>query len=106
TPRELYKELKGIEDKLGKTPKPKEFPRIIDLDILFFGTECYISPELEIPHPRWHKRKFVLIPLSDLVTEIEIPDSNAADGKRLVNIKKMIESLPASNREIVTKVIL
>lgn len=105
-PKELSYELRKIEIMLGKTPKPKEFPRTIDLDILFFGTEGYLDDELEIPHPRWHQRKFVLVPLADLVEEIFVPDSKGIKGKRLVNIKKMIELLPNTNNETIQKVII
>ena len=91
--------------KLGKKPKSKEAPRIIDLDLLFFGTEFYCDEKLQIPHPRWMERKFVLIPLSDLVEEMRIPDIESAQGNRLVNIRKMIELLPNKHNGTIRKVI-
>lgn len=99
TPKHLHQSLQKIETKLGKEPKPKEAPRIVDLDLLFFGTESYRDEQLEIPHPRWKERKFVLVPLAELVEELVIPDPK---GNRLINIKKMIELLP--NNETISKV--
>lgn len=100
-PNILFQELQKIERKFGKHPKPKEAPRILDLDIILYGKESYVDGDLEIPHPRWMTRKFVLVPLSDLIEEIVIPDKK---GKRLVNIRKMIELLPNSNNEMIRKV--
>ena len=99
TPKHIHRSLQKIEAKLGKKPKPKEAPRIVDLDLLFFGTEFYRDEQLEIPHPRWKERKFVLVPLAELVEELVIPDPK---GNRLINIKKMIELLP--NNETISKV--
>jgi 2-amino-4-hydroxy-6-hydroxymethyldihydropteridine diphosphokinase len=70
---DLLLTLQTIEKKLGKEPKPKNAPRPIDIDILFFGVEFHCTPELQIPHPRWKERFFVLKPLSDLVDEITYP---------------------------------
>jgi 2-amino-4-hydroxy-6-hydroxymethyldihydropteridine diphosphokinase len=70
---ELLKKLQNIEKKLGKIPKPKTAPRKIDIDILLFGTEKHNTTELEVPHPRWHERLFVLEPLLDLIEEVTLP---------------------------------
>lgn len=75
-PMELLAELQKIERHFGQSPKPKNAPRLIDLDILFFGREKILTPDLEIPHPRWKERLFVIRPLSDLtacVPGTEIP---------------------------------
>jgi 2-amino-4-hydroxy-6-hydroxymethyldihydropteridine diphosphokinase len=66
-PLELLTALQEIELKLGKVAKPKEAPRLIDLDILFFGDLEMRTERLEIPHPRWMERLFVLCPLSELL---------------------------------------
>lgn len=73
--KELHALTLAIEKNLGKKPKPKNSPRPIDIDILFFGSHSYRDADLEIPHPRWKERLFVLIPLTDLIAEI------AVDGK-------------------------
>lgn len=73
SPEELYDALHRIEVLLGKVPKEKNAPRPIDIDILFFGTHFYNTPELTIPHPHWRTRLFVLKPLSELTDRISVP---------------------------------
>lgn len=65
-PSELLKELKRIERHLGRKKTVKNGPRIIDLDILTFGDKRLKERGLEIPHPRMHKREFVLKGLKEL----------------------------------------
>lgn len=67
--RDIFKELQKVERSLGKVPKDKESPRIIDLDLIFYGEEILYDEELDltIPHPRWKERSFVLIPLQELL---------------------------------------
>ncbi len=79
---ELLEKLQEIERKLGKVPKPKNAPRPIDIDILFYGNEIIHTATLDIPHPQWQERLFVLVPLSDLVDII---------GS--IDIKKRIQEL-------------
>jgi 2-amino-4-hydroxy-6-hydroxymethyldihydropteridine diphosphokinase len=72
-PYDLLGFLQEVEQQLGKVSKPKFAPRIVDCDILFFGQYVIKTKELEIPHPRWQERLFVLRPLADLVKELWIP---------------------------------
>lgn len=66
-PFELFTELKAIEHDAGRTNKTVRFgPRILDLDIILYNDVVINSPELIIPHPRMHKRRFVLKPLCDI----------------------------------------
>lgn len=88
----LFNHLQLIEKHIGKTPKHKNAPRIIDLDILFYGTEPYQDDLLSIPHPRWSERLFVLVPLSDLVQDITI-------GYQTLNISQMIAKLQNMHEE-------
>ncbi len=66
----LWKEIQEIEKALGKEQKAKNAPRRIDIDFLFYGDKKICEEGLEIPHPRWQERLFVLVPLFDLVTNI------------------------------------
>jgi len=91
----LFQELERIEKMLGKHPKPKDAPRVIDLDLLFFGREKQRFPSLEIPHPRWRERLFVLIPLLDLVEELFVP------GFQYVNLKEIVNRFPEQEKESV-----
>lgn len=71
---QLWQLLRNLEKKMGKMPSTlKNAPRLIDLDLLFFGDTIFVSPKLTIPHPRWHLRLFVLAPLADLVDTIPLP---------------------------------
>jgi 2-amino-4-hydroxy-6-hydroxymethyldihydropteridine diphosphokinase len=71
--RTLFTFLQTIEVKYGKTPKVKDAPRPIDLDILFFGKEACNDPDLKVPHPEWKNRLFVLTPLLDLADRVTVP---------------------------------
>ena len=73
-PLELLRSLKAIERRLGREPVPQRWaPRPIDLDILLYD-DCVIQePELCIPHPRLHERRFVLEPLAQLAPELVHP---------------------------------
>ena len=73
-PSGLMQELKKIEHQLGQYEKKVRFgPRRIDLDIIFFGNTVLNSDHLCIPHPRMHKRCFVLKPLCDIGAQVVHP---------------------------------
>ena len=65
-PSGLLKELNSIEAALGRVRGPKNAPRVIDLDILYFGRENIDSADLVVPHPRINEREFVLKGLREL----------------------------------------
>jgi len=65
-PEELLKTLKQIERDLGRRPTRRWGPRIIDLDILFYGDLRLDTPDLTIPHPEASDRRFVLVPLAEI----------------------------------------
>jgi len=66
-PRELLAGLNGIEKEMGRNEKGGCLPRVIDLDIIFYGDRIIDSPGLSIPHPRFRERGFVLQPLTDII---------------------------------------
>lgn len=88
-PHALFLKLEEIEKDLGKVKKTKEAPRLIDLDILFYGCEIYEKEGLSIPHLHWKDRLFVLVPLLDLLNEVQVED-------KTWNIKQMIEGFPSA----------
>lgn len=69
-PAELLGEIKRIEKEIGRKPAKKWGVRIIDIDILFYNKIIIDTPKLKIPHPRLHKRNFVLIPLKELAPRL------------------------------------
>jgi len=74
SPRQLLARLQLIECELGRRRAGPRFgPRVIDLDLLLYGSEIVNEPELEIPHPRLHLRRFALEPLAELEPELEVP---------------------------------
>ena len=65
-PFAFLKTLQKIEQHIGKKKTVKNGPRAIDLDILLFGKKSVTTRNLKIPHPRMHKREFVLRGLREL----------------------------------------
>ena len=65
----FFQKLCDIEERLGKIPKPKNFPRAIDLDLIFFGDLHLSTKLLTVPHPLWMQRAFVLYPLQEVIRE-------------------------------------
>jgi 2-amino-4-hydroxy-6-hydroxymethyldihydropteridine diphosphokinase len=63
----LLQGLKKIEKALGRVRLEPKGPRTIDLDIIFYNDLNLSDPGLEIPHPRFRQRGFVLFPLNDII---------------------------------------
>ena len=73
-PFELLNRLKSIQRDAGRINDAVRFgPRILDLDIILFDDAVINSENLIIPHPRMHKRRFVLKPICDIDVEIIHP---------------------------------
>lgn len=70
---QLLHECMTIEAQLGRIRTTRNAPRPIDVDVLLFGQETVNTPQLTVPHPRMHLRRFVLEPLLQLNPEIVIP---------------------------------
>lgn len=66
SPEDCLKILLTIETDMGRVRTQKWGPRIIDLDIIFWGNQELISDTLKIPHPYWCERSFVVQPLREL----------------------------------------
>lgn len=87
-PQELLLRLKAIERQLGRRPARRYGPRVIDLDIVFFGDRIVAVPGLAIPHPRMSERAFVLTPLSDIAADFRHP----VTGETVLNLlEKLID---------------
>lgn len=65
-PWELLAATSAIESRLGRVRKKVWEPRIIDIDILFYGDQVIRDDRLVIPHPHLQDRRFVLQPLADI----------------------------------------
>jgi len=74
TPESLLKKLQALEKEFGRVPKRiLNEPRPLDLDLIAFGRETRNSPDLILPHPRAHLRKFVLQPLNEIAPDLILP---------------------------------
>lgn len=72
-PLELLAYVKKVESEVGRVPSRRWGPRAIDIDILLYGCETVVLPELAIPHPRICERVFVLAPLAEIAPDLVIP---------------------------------
>jgi 2-amino-4-hydroxy-6-hydroxymethyldihydropteridine diphosphokinase len=64
----LMQTLQNIESDMGRVRATKGGPRIIDLDLLFYGQHVISEKNLIVPHPEAHKRRFVLEPLCEIAS--------------------------------------
>ena len=76
SPEVLLSEVLNVEKKMGRIRREKWGPRIIDIDILAYEDHVYHSPSLTLPHPEMAKRKFVLLPLSEIAGDYIHPVEN------------------------------
>lgn len=70
-PIDLLRALRAIEAQLGSKKSFAKGPRLLDIDILLFGDQSIVTPELQIPHPRMLDRKFVLAPLAEIAPQLQ-----------------------------------
>src|SRR5262245_17568136 len=95
TPESLVAALQALEREFGRGPKRVlNEPRPLDLDLIAFGNEVRATPDLTLPHPRAHQRRFVLAPLNEIAPDLILPGQS-----------KSIRELQAAlrNEEIVTR---
>ena len=81
-PRGLLEACKDIEHRLGREPSDIRWgPRVVDLDILLYGSEKVSEPDLEIPHARLKERRFALVPLLEIDPDLTDPwETRLADS--------------------------
>lgn len=72
-PRQFLARIQAIEQGMGRRRVQVKGPRVIDLDILLFGRSIVELPDLIIPHPEMHERRFVLEPLAEIAPEVRHP---------------------------------
>jgi 2-amino-4-hydroxy-6-hydroxymethyldihydropteridine diphosphokinase len=75
-PEEAMRRLLQVEQSLGRTRDAPNAPRTIDLDLLLFGNQASDTTILKLPHPRFHRRRFVLVPLAELAPQLRHPTLN------------------------------
>ena len=85
-PYDLLDLIKQIENEVGRSPTFRFGPREIDIDILFYDDLKINTPNLTIPHPRFHERAFILIPLADIESDLVHPVTGQTIGTMAKNI--------------------
>jgi 2-amino-4-hydroxy-6-hydroxymethyldihydropteridine diphosphokinase len=87
TPESLLGKLRSLEQEFGRRPKKiLNEPRPLDLDLIAFGAETRATPELVLPHPRAHQRRFVLQPLGEIAPDLVLPGQGKTVAKLLAGL--------------------
>jgi 2-amino-4-hydroxy-6-hydroxymethyldihydropteridine diphosphokinase len=87
-PQELLANILGIEQDMGRRRTWEKGPRTIDIDILMLGDTVINTPDLTIPHPSMHERRFVLEPLAEIAPQALHPVSKKT-------VRQLLDELPA-----------
>jgi 2-amino-4-hydroxy-6-hydroxymethyldihydropteridine diphosphokinase len=96
TPESLLAKLRELENAFGRTPKKVvNEARPLDLDLIAFGNEIRAMPQLTLPHPRAHLRRFVLQPLAEIAPDLVLPGqgSTAAELLRQLTSDEVVRKL-------------
>ena len=93
--RNLFQNLQNIEKEMGRKREVKGGPRIIDLDLLFYGQGVIQDADLIVPHPEIQKRRFVLEPLCETASYFIHPAFGVSIRglKDRLNDNKMVEMI-------------
>ncbi|MCK6551249.1 2-amino-4-hydroxy-6-hydroxymethyldihydropteridine diphosphokinase [Myxococcota bacterium] len=86
SPEALLDAAKGVEADLGRVTLMRWGPRVIDVDILIYGTVCVDTPRLVIPHRELANRRFVLAPLADLAPDLVVPGAGKSVRELLASL--------------------
>lgn len=87
----LLEALQDIENEFGRVRSFRNAPRLLDLDLIAYHDDIVNKPELIVPHPRMHRRAFVLLPLLDICAEWRHPLLG-------MSLNELIANLPADQQ--------
>ena len=73
--REIFERLRAIEEQAGRQRPYAGAPRTLDLDLILAGDEVIDADDLQVPHPRFRERLFVLDPLCEIAPDLVDPIS-------------------------------
>lgn len=89
TPESLLDHLQSVEREFGRPPKlVLNEPRPLDLDLILFANETRSTPQLTLPHPRTHLRRFVMEPLSEIAPDLILTG-------QMLTVRELLSGLPA-----------
>src|ERR1035437_442086 len=96
SPEKMMQLILSIENKMGRVRTRKNASRIIDIDILFFNDEIISNENLTIPHPEIQNRKFALIPLNEIASDLVHPVFKQSIKNLLSTSKDKLQVKPLS----------
>ncbi|MCA9753739.1 MAG: 2-amino-4-hydroxy-6-hydroxymethyldihydropteridine diphosphokinase [Gemmatimonadetes bacterium] len=88
---ELLELLKSVEIDFGRTEGPRNAPRPLDLDLLWYGAERRADTELTLPHPGLSARSFVLEPAAEVAPQWRDP----ATGRTILQMRDLLRVDPS-----------
>jgi 2-amino-4-hydroxy-6-hydroxymethyldihydropteridine diphosphokinase len=98
TPESLLSKLQALEKEFGRKSKVVlNEPRPLDLDLIAFGNEVRNTPELRLPHPRAHLRRFVLQPLNEIAPAFLLPGQTRT-------VRELLNALPPDDSALVSRI--
>lgn len=83
TARALLDALLGVERAFGRERPYRGAPRTLDLDLVLLGDEIIDEPGLQVPHPRFRERFFVLGPMAEVAPDLRDPVTGSSVGELL-----------------------
>jgi 2-amino-4-hydroxy-6-hydroxymethyldihydropteridine diphosphokinase len=89
----LLQALHAIERRHGRERPYLNAPRTLDLDLLLYGSLVLDTPELTLPHPRLHRRAFVLEPLAEIAPGLDLPGLGPLEPWRAAAMGQVVTKL-------------
>lgn len=95
-PAALLDALQAIEQRFGRVRGERNAPRTLDLDLLLHGDAVLDTARLRLPHPRLHRRAFVLVPLAEIAPGLHLPGLGGVQRFLPGVADQAVERLPGS----------